>query len=145
MARISRQMLSACHGSLSRRYRSALARAPGIASEESGFNANMRPSCPQPIVIEVRLQAPTMRETATLFTMGRCLAIALLATFPGWQISSQTSNPPAFEVVDIKPADPSMMEGRKGRILPGGRIELPAITLKECIVFGYGVTENIIT
>jgi uncharacterized protein (TIGR03435 family) len=85
-----------------------------------------------------------MREADTLKSMGRCLAIALLATLPGWQMSSQTSNPPAFEVVDIKPADPSMMEGRKGRILPGGRIELPAITLKECIVFGYGVTENMI-
>src|ERR1700735_1653233 len=43
MARLSRQMLSACQGSLSRGERSTLARASGMAPGEIGFSSNMGP------------------------------------------------------------------------------------------------------
>jgi uncharacterized protein (TIGR03435 family) len=51
----------------------------------------------------------------------------------------------SFEVADIKPSQSPNAEPRKGRILPGGRIEVPNTTLKELIIFAYGVQENAIT
>ena len=51
---------------------------------------------------------------------------------------------PAFEVADLKPADPSAPMQRKGRVLPGGRLELPGISAKDLIMFSYGVQENMI-
>ena len=37
------------------------------------------------------------------------------------------------------------LEPHKTRILPGGRLEIPNATLKELIIFAYGVQENAIT
>ena len=70
--------------------------------------------------------------------MGRCLALLLLC-LPA--LAQQTT----FEVAEIKPADPSNPRPGKGRILPGGRIELPGATLKELIMFAYGVQEDTIS
>jgi hypothetical protein len=65
--------------------------------------------------------------------MGRFLSTALLFA---WQAHSQsTTNPPAFEVADIKPSDPSTAMPGKGRMLPGGRIEIPGMTVKNFIMF----------
>jgi uncharacterized protein (TIGR03435 family) len=33
---------------------------------------------------------------------------------------------------------------QKGRMLPGGRVEMPGVTLNNCIMFAYGVQENMI-
>jgi uncharacterized protein (TIGR03435 family) len=48
----------------------------------------------------------------------------------------------AFEVADLKPSDPASPEHQKGRMLPGGRIEAPSVTLKSLIALAYGVEEN---
>jgi uncharacterized protein (TIGR03435 family) len=73
-------------------------------------------------------------------SMGRCLLLVLLPA-----LLAQTPQP-TFEVVDIKPSDPSNPTPRgKGRVLPGGRIELPGGTLKELIMFAYGVQEDMIS
>jgi uncharacterized protein (TIGR03435 family) len=78
--------------------------------------------------------------------MGRCLTIAVLGAVLSWAAHGQTpSKPPAFEVVEIKPSDPANIMARKGRMLPGGRVELPGVTLVNCIMFGYGVQENMIS
>jgi uncharacterized protein (TIGR03435 family) len=54
--------------------------------------------------------------------------------------------PPAtFEVADIKPSDPNVPMPGKGRVLPGGRIELPGVTLKIMIMSAWGVQENMIS
>jgi hypothetical protein len=42
---------------------------------------------------------------------------------------------PAFEVADIKPSDPSTRMAGKGRLLPGGRIEVPGQSLDNLIMF----------
>ena len=77
--------------------------------------------------------------------MGRSLALLLFLALPGWQARSQTTaNPPSFEVADIKPSDPSNVMPGKGRMLPGGRIELPGMTLKNFIMFAYGVQQDMI-
>ena len=60
-------------------------------------------------------------------------------------LAQQTAAPPAFEVADIKPSDPAARMPGKGRMLPGGRIEVPTITLRELIVFAYNVQENMIS
>jgi len=49
---------------------------------------------------------------------------------------------PAFEVADLKPSDPASPEHQKGRMLPGGRIEAPSVTLKSLIALAYGVEED---
>src|SRR5262249_10712995 len=59
--------------------------------------------------------------------------------------AQQQTKTPAFEVADIKPSSTPNAERGKGRILPGGRIEVPNVTLKELIIFAYGVQENAIT
>ncbi len=51
----------------------------------------------------------------------------------------------AFEVADIKPSDPSVLKMGKGRMLPGGRIEVPGYTLRELIMFTSGVTDDMIS
>jgi uncharacterized protein (TIGR03435 family) len=72
--------------------------------------------------------------------MGRGLLLVLLPA-----LLAQTPQP-TFEVADIKPSDPSNPTPRsKGRVLPGGRIELPGATLKELIMFAYGVQEDMIS
>ena len=72
--------------------------------------------------------------------MGRWLFLVLLPTLIA-QDSQQ-----AFEVADIKPSDLGNGAPRgKGRILSGGRIELPGATLKELIIFAYGVQEDLIS
>jgi uncharacterized protein (TIGR03435 family) len=72
-------------------------------------------------------------QTATI-----AAAVFLLLSGAAYAQQSQ----PAFEVAEIKPADPSNPMARKGRILPGGRIEVPGMTLKNLIVMAYGVQEN---
>jgi len=73
--------------------------------------------------------------------MARCLLFVLLPA-----LLAQTSQP-TFEVADIKPSEPTSttLRAGKGRVLPGGRIELAGITLKELIIFAYGVQENMIS
>jgi uncharacterized protein (TIGR03435 family) len=63
------------------------------------------------------------------------LATVAAATLPAWQT-------PAFEVADIRPSDPSIQKTGKGRLLPGGRIELPGQTVRDLIAFAYGVTDD---
>jgi uncharacterized protein (TIGR03435 family) len=74
--------------------------------------------------------------------MRRNLTVAILAMIPAL-LSAQM--PPAFEVADIKPSDPSVLKMGKGRMLPGGRIEVPGYTLRELIMFTYGVTDDMIS
>ena len=70
--------------------------------------------------------------------MARCLALLLLCV-------PALAQQPSFEVAEIKPSDPGAPAMRKGRILPGGRIEIPGATLREMIVFAYGVQEDTIS
>jgi uncharacterized protein (TIGR03435 family) len=51
---------------------------------------------------------------------------------------------PAFEVAEIKPSDPNVQNRGKGRILPGGRIEVPAQTVRDLMSFAYGVQDEMI-
>jgi len=63
-----------------------------------------------------------------------------------WTVSGQSSPPrPEFEVAEIKPADPSNPLPRKGRLLPGGRVEMPGMTMQDLIMMSYGVKENMIS
>jgi len=61
------------------------------------------------------------------------------AMLPAWQAPAQ------FEVAEVKPSDPSIVKMGKGRMLPGGRIEVPGYTLRELIMFTYGVTDDMIS
>jgi uncharacterized protein (TIGR03435 family) len=63
-------------------------------------------------------------------------AVAILMTAPAF------AQRPAFEVADLKPTDPASPEHQKGRMLPGGRIEAPSVTLKSLIALAYGVEED---
>lgn len=69
----------------------------------------------------------------------RCLFLGALipAVVLAWQ-------QPAFEVADVKPSDPAVVKMGKGRMLPGGRIEVPGYTVKDLIMFTYSVTDNMI-
>jgi uncharacterized protein (TIGR03435 family) len=72
--------------------------------------------------------------------MGRSLLLVLLPA-----LLAQTPQP-TFEVADVKPSDPRNLTPRgKGRILPGGRIELPGATLKELIILAYGMQEDMVS
>jgi uncharacterized protein (TIGR03435 family) len=51
---------------------------------------------------------------------------------------------PAFEVADIRPANPANVQPGKPRLLPGGRAELPGMTVKLLVFLAYGVQENAI-
>lgn len=73
--------------------------------------------------------------------MNRSLIAGLLALVP-LVLAAQT---PAFEVADIKPSDPSVAKAGKGRILPGGRIEVPGYSVKDLMMFAYGVQDNMIS
>jgi uncharacterized protein (TIGR03435 family) len=77
--------------------------------------------------------------------MNRNLILTALAVIPALLSAQQVSGTPAFEVMNIKPSDPSVMKMGKGRMLPGGRIEVPGYTLRELIVFSYGVTDDMIS
>jgi uncharacterized protein (TIGR03435 family) len=59
--------------------------------------------------------------------------------------SQQGVGTPTFEVADIKPSVGDSPNGGKIRILPGGQIELPEITIKNLIMVAYGVQEDMIT
>src|SRR3954462_6177184 len=74
--------------------------------------------------------------------MIRFLCAPLLGVF--LCAGQQRTETPNFEVADIKPSKSSNLESRKARILPGGRLEIPNSTLKELIIFAYGVQENAI-
>ena len=76
--------------------------------------------------------------------MRTILTVATLAMIPAL-LSAQIPAAPAFEVADIKPSDPSVLKMGKGRMLPGGRIEVPGYTLRELIMFTYGVTDDMIS
>jgi uncharacterized protein (TIGR03435 family) len=69
------------------------------------------------------------------------LVSVFLLTVGGY--GQSTASLPAFEVADIKPSSPDAIRS-KGRILPGGRIEMPGGTLKELVMFAYGVQDNMI-
>src|SRR5437588_1366508 len=73
--------------------------------------------------------------------MKRLLPLIFLA---GKALGQPAVNPPAFEVADIKPAVRNEGMPRKGRLLPGGRIELPGMPLRNLIMYAYGVQENMI-
>ncbi len=78
--------------------------------------------------------------------MTRLLSILIPAALFAQQGHAQsTPNPPSFEVAAIKPSDPANPMPGKGRILPGGRIEIPGMTLNNLIMFAYGMQENMIT
>src|SRR6202012_599792 len=46
---------------------------------------------------------------------------------------------------DVKPSDPSVMKMGKGSMLPGGQIRVPGYTLREMVMFSYGVTDYMIS
>src|SRR6516165_3004986 len=73
-----------------------------------------------------------MRTFVTVLTL-----ILTPALLPGWQT-------PAFEVAEIKPSDPSVQKTGKGRMLPGGRIELPGQTVRDLMTFAYAVQDDMI-
>ena len=66
--------------------------------------------------------------------------LAFAALLPAWQ-----DRGPSFEVAEIKPSDPSVLKPGKGRLLPGGQIAVPGYTLRELIMFTYGVTDDVIS
>ena len=70
--------------------------------------------------------------------------VAILAIIPAL-LSAQIPAAPAFEVADIRPSDPSVLKMGKGRMLPGGRIEVPGYTLRELFMLTYGVTDDMIS
>jgi uncharacterized protein (TIGR03435 family) len=68
----------------------------------------------------------------------------------GLSVSTWHSLPPqqsqaAFEVADIKASDPSNPMPQKSRVLPGGRLEVPGMTLRNLITMAYGVQEDMIS
>jgi uncharacterized protein (TIGR03435 family) len=65
---------------------------------------------------------------------------AVLALIPAL-LPAQT---PTFEVADIKPSDPSAQKPGKGRMLPGGRIEVPAQTVRDLMAFAYAMQDDLI-
>jgi uncharacterized protein (TIGR03435 family) len=78
--------------------------------------------------------------------MNRTISVAVLATVAFIGAAGQTVNKaPAFEVADIKPSDPARGGPGKERLLPGGRIELPGVTVMNLIMVSYGVQENMIS
>jgi uncharacterized protein (TIGR03435 family) len=77
--------------------------------------------------------------------MGRCLpALPLLLLFASAVRCQPAGNLPSFQVVDIKPSDPAVTARSKGRVIPGGRIDMPGRTVNDCIMYAYGVQENMI-
>ena len=70
-----------------------------------------------------------------------CLLSLLLLAFPAG--AQSTGELPSFEVADVKPSKGDAIRS-KGRILPGGRIEMPGAPLKELVMFAYSVQENMI-
>lgn len=68
----------------------------------------------------------------------------LLAVAASGAFSQDVQTRPAFEVADIKPANPANPQPGKPRLLPGGRAEIPSITVKMLIILAYGVQENAI-
>jgi uncharacterized protein (TIGR03435 family) len=77
--------------------------------------------------------------------MNRNLILTALVLLPVLLQAQPASKLPEFEVADIRPSDPSIMKMGKGRMLPGGRIEVPGYTLRELIMFTYGVTDDMIS
>jgi len=69
----------------------------------------------------------------------KTLIAVFLITMPAvaWQ-------QPSFEVAEIKPSDPNVQNRGKGRILPGGRIEVPGQTVRDLISFAYAVQDEMI-
>lgn len=72
--------------------------------------------------------------------MNRSLVVELLLLTPLF-LSAQA----AFEVADIKPSDPSMIKMGRPRVSPGGRIDVPGYTVKDLMMFSFGVTDNMIS
>src|SRR5258708_2514927 len=77
-----------------------------------------------------------MRRALTNGTLAALLSCAAFAQSSAVQ--------PAFEVADLKTSDPAIPRPQKGRMLPGGRIEAPGMTLKNFMMMAYGVQENMI-
>src|SRR5258708_3197378 len=70
------------------------------------------------------------------------LPLILAAAFASQAYPQPTR--PAFEVADIRPANPANTQPGKPRLLPGGRAELPGMTVKLLITQAYAVQENAI-
>lgn len=79
--------------------------------------------------------------------MRRFVPAVLLLIVPALNAPAQNAAArPAFEVAEIKPADPSAPAlGGKARLLPGGKLEVDGITALQAIVFAFGVQENMVT
>jgi uncharacterized protein (TIGR03435 family) len=77
-----------------------------------------------------------MKQAFTAAATGIFLASSVFA--------QAASTPPAFEVADIKPTDPANPMDKKGRMLPGGRIEVGGMTVKDFVVLAYGAQDNIV-
>jgi uncharacterized protein (TIGR03435 family) len=76
-----------------------------------------------------------------IFATVQILALVLAVGVRGQTPSSR----PAFEVAEIKPSDPaSAMKEGKPRLLPGGRAEIPGMTVKMLIMMAYGVQQHTI-
>jgi uncharacterized protein (TIGR03435 family) len=78
--------------------------------------------------------------------MNCAVPISTLAVFIAFRVLAQSAAaPPAFEVADIKPsaANDVRLPG-KGKLGPGGRVEIPHTTLKEFMIGAYGVQPDMI-
>ena len=77
--------------------------------------------------------------------MNRASVVLLSLLFVAFAAHSQQADTrPYFEVAELKPSDPKSPLQRKGRILPGGRLEVGGMSARDMIVFAYGVQENIV-
>jgi hypothetical protein len=75
-----------------------------------------------------------------IFTAVQILALVLASAARGQTPAAR----PAFEVADIRPANPANPRPGKERMLPGGRIELPGASVKVLITAAYGTHESAI-
>ncbi len=73
------------------------------------------------------------------------LGLLFAALLPAQPTAAPANGAPSFEVADIKPSDLSVTKTGKGRMLPGGRIEVPGYTVRDLVMFAYGVTDDMIS
>src|SRR5439155_18148402 len=78
--------------------------------------------------------------------MKHTIAAALLAVMPTWTALGQstTTSSPSFEIAAVKANVNDGLRG-KARILPGGRVDLHNLSLKELIMAAYGVQSDMST
>jgi uncharacterized protein (TIGR03435 family) len=63
----------------------------------------------------------------------------------GQDAAAPLAKMPEFEVADVQVSKSANSEQGKGRVLPGGRIEIPNSTLKNLVMAAYSVHEDMIT